>query len=158
LSDQLDEAFKRADPETRDRAMQAALAVCSHKPVPTYLRKLAVSLKHNHRVVVEAFDEKSAIAEYKRVQGIIGSEHPFEVSEVTEEGWAVALIDLQNALQLIDTELSVGKLSPNYSIDGKSVSWADYRGMLIKQRQDLKELIILESPYEIRTNALWERW
>ena len=66
----------------------------------------------------------------------------------------MALVDLQNALQAIDTELSVGKISPNYSIDGKSVSWADYRGMLVKQREDIKELIILESPYEIRTNAL----
>ena len=66
----------------------------------------------------------------------------------------MALADLQAALQRIDTELSTGNIRPNYSIDGKSVSWADYRKNLLEQRKELKELINTESPFEIRTNAL----
>ena len=44
--------------------------------------------------------------------------------------------------------------NPNYSIDGKSVSKADYLVTLIAQRQEIEKCIMMaDGPYEVRTQG-----
>lgn len=67
--------------------------------------------------------------------------------------------DLQNLAtaksNLISTLASItANPQPSYSLDGESVSWADYQRMLTDQIKAINELIAIEgSPYELRTVA-----
>ncbi len=91
--EKLAEAFAKAVPETRVKALAAALAVLAGKPVPASSgvpRKFTVSLKHNKPHVVEAFDEAGAVDKYKRFLGIRESIHPFEVVDAPDDAKAEA--------------------------------------------------------------------
>lgn len=53
--------------------------------------------------------------------------------------------NLRAAIAAIYAELAAGPApKPNYSLDGKSVSWSEYRAARIKEAKDLRELLILE--------------
>lgn len=43
---------------------------------------------------------------------------------------------------------------PTYSVDGMSVSWTEYRRLLLEQLKDVNALIQAETPYEIRSQVL----
>lgn len=43
---------------------------------------------------------------------------------------------------------------PDYTIDGKTVKWADYFRMLTQARKDLREQIIAENPYLFKSQVL----
>ena len=47
------------------------------------------------------------------------------------------------------------KPKPNYSLDGQSVSWAEYQAFLMDKIEKLNELIQQEGgPFELQTRAL----
>lgn len=68
---------------------------------------------------------------------------------------ATALENLQtirtNLIAALLTESASPK--PNYSIDGQSMSWNDYRISLLSQIRTLDELIGAEDPFEISSYA-----
>lgn len=49
--------------------------------------------------------------------------------------------NLQTALDRVCAELAAGDIKPNYSIQGQSVSWSDYRQNLMKEARELRLLI-----------------
>ena len=64
--------------------------------------------------------------------------------------------DLTTIRDNLIAELTTESASPrpNYSIDGRSVSWNDYRISLLEQIKDLTEQINDLSPYIIRTRIV----
>ena len=59
-------------------------------------------------------------------------------------GVATNVDNLNAAIAAIYAELTSGPAKPNYSLDGKSVSWESYRAARIKEAKDLRELLLLE--------------
>jgi hypothetical protein len=66
----------------------------------------------------------------------------------------VSAANLQAAIDAIDAELAANVRKPDYSIDGKSVSWAAYRTSLIEDRAKLVEALIqAEGPTELHVRG-----
>lgn len=69
---------------------------------------------------------------------------------------ATPLASLQAAYSALAANLATVLASPqpNYSVDGESVSWADYVAMLTDKMRALKIQIQLEGgPFQIRSRA-----
>lgn len=49
--------------------------------------------------------------------------------------------NLETALTRVTRELAEGDIKPNYSINGQSVSWADYRQKLLDEAERLNQMI-----------------
>jgi hypothetical protein len=52
--------------------------------------------------------------------------------------------NLTAAIAAIYAELAAGPARPDYSLDGKSVSWSAYRTARIADAKALRELLLLE--------------
>lgn len=49
--------------------------------------------------------------------------------------------NLETALTRVTRELAEGDIKPNYSINGQSVQWADYRQKLLDEAERLNQMI-----------------
>jgi hypothetical protein len=68
---------------------------------------------------------------------------------------ATSVQNLQAAIDAIDAELASAVRKPNYSLDGKSVSWGEYRTALINDRKELvAALIQAGGPVEVHVTGL----
>jgi hypothetical protein len=62
---------------------------------------------------------------------------------------ATDLDNLKTRISAITAELAAGPGKPDYSLDGKSVSWNAYRKNLVEELKELREQqILFEGPTE----------
>lgn len=70
---------------------------------------------------------------------------------------AAALAGINTAIQQVSSLIAqvTANPQPSYSVQGVSVSWADYLSSLVEQQTKLQEIyIFLSGPYEIITQGV----
>ena len=70
---------------------------------------------------------------------------------------AAALANINTAIQNVSSLIQQITLNPqpSYSVQGVSVSWADYLSLLVEQQAKLQEIFIfLSGPYELCTQGV----